>query len=130
MKEFENDRQESFILQAKVLHLRNQLYRQRRIRTLNERTFAATRDRSTRVESLVAEMRTDLKSLRNRLDEELVELGIDQDRAEGILKAYYLAQDYDEQHESDNHDKDTPAAQKVSKRFSFQFWWTALIAFP
>ena len=87
MKEFEDDRQKSYVLQAKVLHLRNQLYRQRRIRTLNERTFAATRDRSTRVESLVAEMRTDLKSLRNRLDEELVELGIDHERAEGILKS-------------------------------------------
>lgn len=94
-------------MQAKVLQLRNELYRQRRIRTLNERVFAATRERSTRVESLVAEMRTDLKSLRNRLDEELVELGIDQDRADAILKEHYMSQDYDQDgiHEGMNHEK-------------------------
>lgn len=112
VKEFEEDRQKSYILQAKVLQLRNQLFRQRRIRTLNERTFAATRDRSTRVESLVAEMRTDLKSLRNRLDEELVELGIDQDRAEGILKAHYLAQEPGLQQDGEEDQRGSPS-QKV-----------------
>ena len=80
-----------------MLHLRNQLYRQTRIRTLNEKTFAATRDRSVRVESLVAEMRTDLKSLKNRLGEELHELGLDHDSAEAILKAHYLSQEYGDQ---------------------------------
>ena len=58
-----------------MLQLRNELYRQRRIRLLNERTFASTRDRSHKVEALVAEMRMDLKSLKLRLEEELHELG-------------------------------------------------------
>ena len=84
-------------MQAKVLHLRNQLYRQTRIRTLNEKTCAATKDRAVRAESLVAEMRTDLKSLKTRLDEELTELGLDQDKAEAILKAYYQSQERNDQ---------------------------------
>jgi hypothetical protein len=112
VKDFEECRQESYILQAKVMQLRNQLYRQRKIRTLNERTFHATRDRSTRVESLVAEMRTDLKSLKYRLDEELKELGIDQDRAESILKSYYISPDYGEHEEADDHQ--TSPTSKVS----------------
>lgn len=71
----------------------------------------------------MAEMRTDLKSLRNRLDEELVELGIDQDRAEGILKAYYLAQDSDEQLEADLDDHKSSPAQKVGRRDLFVLRW-------
>ena len=82
---------------------------------MNEKTFAATKDRSTRVESLVAEMRTDLKSLRSRLDEELVELGIDQDRAEGILKAFYLAQDNGEQRLGGEEALEVSPVQKVSQ---------------
>lgn len=94
MKKFEEQRQQTYTLQARVFHLRNQLYRQRKIRTLNERTLSTTKERSARVESLVTEMRTDLKSLKNRLDEELKELGIDHDKAESILKEYYLSQEY------------------------------------
>jgi len=55
--------------------------------------MAGTAERSARVENLVAETRTDLKTLKNRLDEELVELGLDQEKADGILKSYYLAQE-------------------------------------
>jgi hypothetical protein len=42
---------------------------------LNERTFEATSERTHKVEALVSEMRTDLKSLKLRLEEELHELG-------------------------------------------------------
>lgn len=87
-----------------MLHLRNQLYRQRRIRALNEKTFVTTRDKSVRVESLVSEMRTDLKSLKNRLDEELKELGIEPETAEAILKEYYLSQDSEEEDYGDEDD--------------------------
>lgn len=97
LKKFEAQRQESYTLQAKVLHLRNQLYRQTRIRTLNEKTCTATKERAVRVESLVAEMRTDLKSLKNRLDEELQELGLDHDKADEILQAYYQSKDSNDQ---------------------------------
>jgi hypothetical protein len=69
------------------------LVRQRRIRLLNERTYAATQERSARVEGLVAEMRTDLKSLKNRLGEELTELGINEEAAEDIMASFYREQD-------------------------------------
>jgi hypothetical protein len=75
VKAAEEYQQEYCTLEASVLQLRNELYRQRRMRLLNERTFVATRDRSHRVEGLVSEMRADLKSLKNRLEEELNELG-------------------------------------------------------
>lgn len=74
-KSWEKEQEELCTLQASVLQLRNELYRQRRIRLLNERTFASTRDRALKVEGLVSEMRTDLKSLTLRLEEELHELG-------------------------------------------------------
>ena len=69
------------------------LVRQRRIRVLNERTYAATQERSARVEGLVAEMRADLKSLKSRLGEELTELGINEETAEGIMASFYREQD-------------------------------------
>lgn len=56
---------------------RNELNRQKRIRAQNERALVAARDRSRRVEALVSEMRADLKSLKERLDDELSELGED-----------------------------------------------------
>jgi len=104
IRDFEAHQQDSYTLQAQVLQLRNQLYRQRRIRTLNERTLAATSERSDRVECLVAEMRTDLKSLKSRLDEELKELGIDHERAEAILGSFYLSQQ-DGGHEEEEDSK-------------------------
>lgn len=93
IRKLEDQRQEHLILQAKVLQLRNQLYRQRRIRLLNERTYAASQERASRVESLVAEMRMDLKSLKNRLDLEIRDLDISEEQAENILKAYYMSLD-------------------------------------
>lgn len=42
---------------------------------LNERTSAVTSDRYNRAEELVSEMRSDLKSLKERLNQELNELG-------------------------------------------------------
>jgi hypothetical protein len=114
-KMLEEQRQDSYILQAKVLQLRNELYRQRRIRSFNQRTFQATKDRSHRVESLVAEMRTDLKSLKNRLDEELNELGIDIEKSEEILKDYYTSQDYDDE-EVDEEEEEEDEASPSQKR--------------
>ena len=92
-KTWEDMRQESYTLQSKVLHLRNELHRQRRIRALNERTHASFRDRSLRAEALVAEMRADLKSLKDRLGDEVGELGIDSKKAEGLLTTHYKKKD-------------------------------------
>jgi hypothetical protein len=92
-KKLEEEQQEHCTLDASVLQLGNQLYRQRRIRLLNERTYAATRERSHRVEGLVSEMRADLKSLKHRLEEELHELGIDEETAESIFISFYREQD-------------------------------------
>lgn len=74
-RSWEDEEEEYIELQAKVLQLRNSLVRQKRIRILNERTNAATSDRFNRAADLVAEMRSDLKSLKHRLEEELRELG-------------------------------------------------------
>jgi hypothetical protein len=67
--------------------------RQKRIRILNEKTNTATSDRYNRSAELVAEMRSDLKSLKHRLEEELKELGLDEVATEQILSNYYLGQD-------------------------------------
>jgi hypothetical protein len=108
------------------LQVRNELYRQRRIRLLNERTFEATSERTHKVEALVSEMRTDLKSLKLRLEEELHELGklswlsfslrpthcpqrfylvcltgIDEGTADEILSSFYREQDLRDAEESE-----------------------------
>jgi hypothetical protein len=93
LSEMEKLREEKLTLQAKALQLRNKLYRQRRIRILNERTLSATQDRAVRVESLVAEMRTDLKSLKARLDEDIYELGVNSETSLAILASFYRSLD-------------------------------------
>ena len=75
-RKWEDEEEEYVVLQGSVLQLRNALVRQKRIRLLNERTDAATADRYSRASELVAEMRSDLKSLKHRLGEELKELGM------------------------------------------------------
>ena len=110
VRELEDQRQEHLNLKAKVLQLRNQLYRQRRIRLLNEKTYASSQERSSRVESLVAEMRLDLKNLKGRLDLEIRDFGISEEQAEGILKAFYTSQD--SQHAGD------PSSPSRPRRFS------------
>lgn len=92
-REWEDQKEELSVLRAEVLQRRNELARQKRIRSLNERTFAATRDRTHRAEGLVNEMRADLKSLKDRLDCELEELGIDWDKAASLLEAHYKEQE-------------------------------------
>lgn len=62
-------------LKAESLHLRNKLVRQRRIRLLNAKTRDSAVERYERAETLVTEMRADLKSLISRLDADLKELG-------------------------------------------------------
>ena len=100
VREREDQRQKNILLQAQVLQLRNQLYRQRRTRMLNERTYAATQERASRVESLVSEMRTDLKSLKGRLDQEIRDLGISEEQAENILTSFYMSLDSQHQGEA------------------------------
>lgn len=100
VRKLEDERQDYLNQQAKVLQLRNQLYRQRRIRMLNEKTFAASQERASRVESLVAEMRLDLKSLKGRLDQEIRDLGVSVDQSEHILKSFYMSLDSQHQGEA------------------------------
>lgn len=92
-RKWEDDEQEFLTLQASVLQFRNALVRQKRIRLLNEKTNSATADRYIRSAELVAEMRSDLKSLKHRLEEELNELGLDETATEQILSNYYLGQE-------------------------------------
>lgn len=100
VRELEDQNQEYLNMQAKVLQLRNQLYRQRRIRYLNEKTYNSTKERASKVESLVTEMRTDLKILKARLDEEIRELGLSEETAERILSSYYSSLDVSENQSS------------------------------
>ena len=74
---------------ARSLQLTNALIRQRRITKMNEKTLEASQERSARVEALVAEMRSDLGSLKSRLDEEVHALGISDEEASEILIEYY-----------------------------------------
>ena len=83
-------RKERFIrAKAKSLQLTNALLRQRRITKMNEKTLAASQERSERVEALVTEMRSDLGSLKRRLDEEVLALGINEEEARKILADHY-----------------------------------------
>eukprot|EP00978_Attheya_sp_CCMP212_P021612 scaffold63425_cov56-Attheya_sp.AAC.3 len=91
MIEWEADRHEMLSLKGKVLQRRNELYRQRRIRILNERSYIAGTDRTQRVEGLLVEMKADLQSLKERLQDDLVELGIDNEKADDMLAAHYAA---------------------------------------
>jgi hypothetical protein len=63
------------------------------MRLNNERTNTATAERYARSAELVAEMRSDLKTLKHRLHDELKELGMDDRIAEQTLSNYYLGQD-------------------------------------
>jgi hypothetical protein len=92
VKKWEKEEQEFLTLQADMLQLKNALYRQRRIRLLNEKTNTTSSERCDRAEALVAEMRADLKSLKHRLDEELSELGVNEEASQKILSRFYRAQ--------------------------------------
>jgi len=92
-REWEDQRYDTIQLQAKIRQLRNELNRQRRIRLLNERTLSTVKDRSHRVENLVKEMKSDLKNLKDRLQDEVTDLGIEEDKAQKLLSAVYTEQD-------------------------------------
>ncbi|KAL7573225.1 hypothetical protein ACA910_021767 [Epithemia clementina (nom. ined.)] len=89
VRDAEDKHQNRIVLKARLRQLKNEVDRQRRIRQLNQRTYAAAQERAVRIESLVSEMRTDLRSLKRRLDEEVKALGIDDAEAEKIMLAYY-----------------------------------------
>jgi len=63
------------------------------MRLNNERTNSATAERYARSAELVAEMRSDLKTLTHRLHDELKELGMDDKISEQALSKYYSGQD-------------------------------------
>ena len=92
-RKWEDEEQEYITLQASALQLRNAVVRQKRMRLNNERTNAATAERYARSAELVAEMRSDLKTLKHRLHDELKELGMDDKIAEQTLSNYYLGQE-------------------------------------
>ena len=57
---------ERYILKENKLQLRNNVYRQRRIRNLNEQFFPPNKERSDRNKYLLAKMKSDLNSLIER----------------------------------------------------------------
>lgn len=105
------------------------------MRARNERTYSTFRDKSLRAEALVLEMREDLKSLKDRLGNEVgdlgtnlifpyvlpcpsshafvlrfVCLGIDGVKAEGLLTTHFKEQD-----KADFTDSDAAPPPKVRK---------------
>jgi len=84
----ESTREEKLRLQAQARQLQNKVVRQRRIRMQNERTLSAAQEKVVKSETLVSEMRADLKSLKSRLDDELSELGISPNEAAQIVSNY------------------------------------------
>ncbi len=86
---WEHDREELRRLQGDVQQLKNAVYRQRRIRFLNEKNASTAQNRRDRFEVQLSEMNSDLDILKERLNEELKELGIDQSKARQLLAEYY-----------------------------------------
>lgn len=78
-------------LQAEILQLRHKLQRQRRLRQWNEKTLASTRERVDRAQSLVAEMQTDLVSLQERLQDDLREMNVTEEQADGIISSFFTS---------------------------------------
>jgi len=72
----QSDREDINSLRGRVLQLRNVLGRQKRLRSQNERSLLAGTARASRFEGTILEMESDLRTLRERLASELVELGI------------------------------------------------------
>lgn len=85
MKYWEDQRYDLLHLKGKALQLRNDLYRQQKVRKLNDRGRIAAEERMGRIENLLLEMKADLSSLKERLQDELSDLGIDKAKAEEIL---------------------------------------------
>ena len=61
----------------------------------------------------VAEMRTDLKSLKRRLDKEMRKLGISEEHAESILTSFYMSLDSQHQGEASPPKKARRASRMV-----------------
>eukprot|EP00584_Thalassiosira_punctigera_P018578 CAMPEP_0172554910 /NCGR_PEP_ID=MMETSP1067-20121228/56996_1 /TAXON_ID=265564 ORGANISM="Thalassiosira punctigera, Strain Tpunct2005C2" /NCGR_SAMPLE_ID=MMETSP1067 /ASSEMBLY_ACC=CAM_ASM_000444 /LENGTH=941 /DNA_ID=CAMNT_0013343377 /DNA_START=227 /DNA_END=3052 /DNA_ORIENTATION=- len=73
---FEAQQEEINQLKGKVMQLRNRLSRQKKLRSLNERSLVAGKSRAHKVEGLLLEMQMDLRTLKERLQDELNEIGI------------------------------------------------------
>lgn len=109
-KQWEWDREELRTLQGEAQQLKNAVYRQRRIRLLNEHSAKSSQNRRDRFEFLLREMKSDLDMLKDRLKEELNELGIDESKARQMLSDYYLpdsediVESYGEKRKADDDD--------------------------
>lgn len=75
VRRYEAQQEEINQLKGKVMQLRNRLVRQKRLRGLNERSLIAGKSRAHKVEGLLLEMQMDLRSLKERLQDELNEIG-------------------------------------------------------
>lgn len=96
VKKWEEEEHEYLALQANKLQLKHNLKSQTKIRLMNERSNVTSNERYNRAKTLVLEMRTDLKTLKQRLDEELIELGITDEAQAKILSAFYQGEDAEE----------------------------------
>jgi hypothetical protein len=123
-KDWEARRQQLYNMKGKVLTLRNQLSQERRARITSERGHIVSQERMERVEMLLSEMKVDLQSLKNRLNEELTQLGISQSRAREMLSVAVQENTVSEERprrrarKSLNSATDPPIVPRTSRRKS------------
>lgn len=97
-KNWEQAREELRRLEGTAMQLKNKILRQKRIRYMNERSYISGENRRRRFELLLSDMKSDLDSLKCRLQEELNELDIDLSLATVLLSEYYKTQKIDDLH--------------------------------
>jgi hypothetical protein len=115
-RKWEQDREELRKLQGDAQQLKNAVYRQRRIRFLNEKNAATAENRRARFQVQLAEMNSDLDILKDRLNEELKDLGIDQSKARQLLSDYYKIDDESDYDGSEKRKISDDEGEKVSRR--------------
>jgi len=114
-RKWENTREELRILEGEAMQLSNKVYRQKRIRYLNEKSCSSNQDKSDRFEVLLNEMKADLDILKKRLNDELFELGIDQAHAEALLAEYNDMKDEENDDEEEYEEGSLGGSSKVSR---------------
>lgn len=95
-RKWESDREKLRTLQGEAQQLRNAVFRQKRIRFLNEKNATTAQNRRGKFEKELFDMNSDLDTMKERLNEELKELGIDQTKARQLLAEYYKMDEIDD----------------------------------
>jgi hypothetical protein len=84
---------------------------------MNEKNATTAQNRRNRFEILLTEMKSDLDILKERLKEELKDLGVDQSQARQMLSEYYKVENEDivcgEKRKADDDDNEKASRLKT-----------------